>query len=101
MKSGFLRTKLMVAVAESVSNRFDDVIKHCQDVTTQDEAPCEITAKIKIVPNRDRDRFPWALTDGVKLSPHYGTSGVIFAAIEDGEVVVGEFEPQQQAMPFE
>jgi|GEM_PF-5353883 len=100
-KTPFSETRVAMAANEIMEDRIIDAIKHCQDMTTVEGKPCEVTINVKITPNRTRSQFMFEVSGKTKFSPRESAESELYTRIDDnGRVEYIQFDPENQ-LPFE
>lgn len=88
------------AVNEILEDRLTEAVKHCQDFTTVEGKPCEITITVKVTPSKDRKQFALEVAGRTKFSPRESAESSLFTGFdEQGRVIFIQYDPQNQ-LPF-
>jgi hypothetical protein len=88
-------TKIGQSVTEMIEDRFDDVVRHYQDVAATTK-PSKITIELTVTPDERRQQYSFNVAAKTALSPRSTYSTSLYAAVNgDDQVEVVEYDPSQ------
>lgn len=92
--------KMGKAILELCEDEFAAIIHHLQDMGNT-AAPCTITLKVKVVPDKNRESFALAINSSSTLSPREPVGTTVFRAVDnDGVTGIEQYDPRQGRLPL-
>lgn len=85
---------------EQFNVELQKVLENIEDEHTKATAVREITLKIKILPNENRNNFNYLVEAKSKLAPIKGFGGVAFLRRDQGTIVAYEANEKQMDLPY-
>lgn len=88
-------TRIGHAVREMTEDGLAAMRHHYEDTIVEDQGST-ITIKIKIMPDKRRQKFDWTATTTHAFAPRRSSDGTFYAAINSSDqVVLKEYNPEQ------
>jgi hypothetical protein len=88
------------SAVERFDHELQKVLNNIADFNTPPEAVREVTLKVRIKPNQDRDFTSVQIITTSKLVPIRPEATSFYIGSDDGEAIATEYNPKQERLAF-